>query len=94
MPALIVKHKVADFNTWLKAYEGHATKRSEAGITGSVVCQSADDPNEVTVYFEVSDLNRAREFTQSEDLKQSMQAAGVVSQPDIHFMQSARSYPN
>jgi hypothetical protein len=94
MPALIVNHKVADFDKWLKAYEGHAQTRSAAGITGSVVCQSADDPNNVTIYFEVTDLNRAREFTTSEDLKQTMQAAGVVSQPTITFMQSARNYPN
>jgi hypothetical protein len=94
MPAFIVNHRVADFNTWLKAYEEHAAKRGEAGITSSVVCQSVDDPNDVTIYFEVTDLNRAREFATSEDLKQTMQAAGVVSPPSINFMQSARSYPN
>lgn len=94
MPALIVKHQVADFDKWLKLYEEHAPTRSAAGITGSVVCQSAEDPNSVTIYFEVDDLNRARDFTTSEDLKQTMQAAGVVNQPTFAFMQSARSYPN
>jgi hypothetical protein len=94
MPALIVNHKVADFDKWLKAYEDHAATRSAAGITGSVVFQSADDPNNVTIYFEVTDLNSAREFTTSADLKQTMEAAGVVSPPSIQYMQSARSYPN
>lgn len=94
MPAMIIKHKVADFGTWLKAYEEHGSKRSEAGVTSSVVCQSADDPNEVTVYFEVADLARAREFTTSPDLAQAMHAAGVLSPPSIQYLQSARSYPN
>lgn len=93
MPAVIINHRVADFATWLKAYEDHASKRSAAGITSSIVCQSVDDPNDVSIYFEVQDLGRAREFSQSEDLKQTMQAAGVVSQPTFRFMQSARSYP-
>jgi hypothetical protein len=94
MPAFIVNHRVADFDKWLKFYEGHAPTRSAAGITGSVVCQSADDPNDVTIYFEVTDLNRARQFTQSEDLKQTMQQAGVVGPPTIQFLSTSRPYPN
>ena len=92
MPALIIKHKVTDFATWLRAYEAHGPTRQAAGITGSVVCQSADDPNDVTVYFEVEDLDRARQFTQSADLAEKMQAAGVASAPEFQFLASTRSY--
>ena len=56
--------------------------------------QSAADPNDVTVYFEVADLERARAFTQSPDLAAAMQAAGVAGPPQIEFLSTAQSYPS
>jgi len=94
MPAIIVNHQVADFATWLKAYEEHAATRSAAGATGSIVFQDINDPNNVTVYIEVDSLEHAREFSQSEDLKQTMQRSGVVSPPTIKFQSTSRPYPN
>ena len=94
MPALIITHKVTDFNTWLKAYEEHAPVRESAGVTSSVVCQNVDDPHEVTVYMQVQDLSRAREFTTSPNLAKAMEAAGVASRPDFRFFESTQTYPH
>lgn len=92
MSAIVIKHRVADFATWLKAYEQHGATRSAAGALSSTVCQSEDDPNSVMVYIEVESLDKAREFLASEDLQQTMQSAGVLEQPTVHFMSSARQY--
>ena len=36
--------------------------------------------------FEWDDLEKARQFVQSEDLRQAMESAGVSDQPDIYFL--------
>jgi hypothetical protein len=93
MPALIIKHRVADFDTWLRAFEGHAASRKAAGELDSIVCQSEGDPQSVVVFLEVESLERARQFMASADLAQTMQAAGVLEQPAVQFLESAMHYP-
>ena len=45
-----------------------------------------DDPAEVVILFEVNDLDRARELVGSDELREVMQSAGVVDQPDVYFL--------
>jgi hypothetical protein len=40
----------------------------------------------------VSDLKKAREFTQSEDLKRIMQQAGVVGVPMFNFLEEVETH--
>ena len=93
MPAIIVKHQVADFDTWLKFFEGHAAVRRAAGATNSVVHQVEGHPNSVVVWIEVESLERAREFMASPDLAQTMQQGGVLEQPSVQFLESVRHFP-
>jgi hypothetical protein len=36
--------------------------------------------------FEAEDVQKAREFGNSSDLREAMQRAGVVDKPDIYFL--------
>jgi hypothetical protein len=83
---VLVRHKVKDFATWKAGYDGHRPKRQEAGLTEKHLLRSADDPNEVVLLFEAQDLNQAREFAASADLRQKMQEVGVIDRPDIFFL--------
>ena len=94
MPAMIIKHRVADFDTWHKIYQQHSAMRSAAGTLSSIVSQSENDPNQVTIFFEVESLDRAREFLGSEDLAQTMTGAGVLDQPSVEFLGSVQRYPS
>lgn len=85
---LLIRHKVRDFNTWKAGFDAHAPKRTEAGLTEKYLLRSAGDPNEVVALFEATDLNRARAFSESADLRQKMEQAGVVDKPDIYFLNS------
>jgi heme-degrading monooxygenase HmoA len=53
--------------------------------------QSVDDPREVTIFLDWDSLERARRFAASDDLKQTMQKAGVVGDPDVRFLEDART---
>ncbi|MCH8115534.1 MAG: cyclase [Chloroflexi bacterium] len=80
-----VRHTVADYGKWRAAYDDHEATRQEYGLKELGVHRGADDPNDITVVFEVESVERANEFAQSEDLKTKMMEAGVQGMPDIWF---------
>jgi len=94
MPAILIKHKVADFAVWHKAYQDHGATRTAAGALGSLVCQGEDDPSSVTVVIEFQSLDQARAFLASEELARKMQAAGVLGPPSFEFLSTTRRYPS
>lgn len=83
---ILVRHKVSDFTQWKKSYDGHAVRRRAAGLTDVHVFRNLDDPSEVTLLFAAADLEKARAFTESDDLHAAMQNAGVTDKPDIYFL--------
>ena len=89
MPYILVRHKVEDFDTWKPGYEDHGVVRGASGCKGSQIMRNADDPNEVTILLEWDNLDNARKFAQSDDLREAMQRVGVVGQPDVYFLNEA-----
>ena len=89
MPTLIVQHKVRDFDAWRPAYDDHGPVRSRYGVEEASLHRNADDPNDVVIIFRVGDLDRAREFAGSQDLREAMEQAGVVSAPTVWFLEDA-----
>ena len=89
MPYLLVRHRVEDYARWRPLYDEHGATRKASGSAGGRVFRSADNPNEVIILLEWDDLEKARQFAQSEDLRQAMQRAGVVDQPDLYFLNEA-----
>ena len=83
---LLVRHKVRDYSEWKPGYDAHLPKRVEAGLTEKHVLRSADNSNEVVILFEAADINRAKAFAESTDLRETMQKIGVVDKPDIYFL--------
>lgn len=89
MVHVIVRHKVADYSRWKEAFDAHLSTRKAAGELGHRVLVSVEDPREVTVLLDWDGLERARRFVGSDDLKQTMQKAGVVGDADVRFVEDA-----
>ena len=83
MPYLLIRHKVRDFDSWKTAYDQHSSARANAGLTELHLLRTIADPNDIVLLFQADDLERARAFARSDDLKQKMQDAGVVSAPEM-----------
>lgn len=83
---LLIRHQVKDFNTWKTGYDSHLAKRAEAGLSEKHLLQNTDSPNEVVILFETQDLDRAKAFAASADLRERMQELGVINKPDIFFL--------
>ena len=83
---VLVRHKVRDFNAWKAGFDAHAPKRAAAGLSDKQLLRSADDANEVVIVLAAKDLNQAKAFIGSPDLRETMQAFGVADKPDIYFL--------
>lgn len=83
---VLVRHKVRDFSEWKRGYDAHLPKRIESGLSEKLVLRGAQDANEVFVLLEAKDLDRAKRFADSADLRETMQKAGVLDKPDVYFL--------
>ena len=86
MTHVLIRHKVTDFAKWKPAYDAHLTTRKEAGLKEKSLLRSIDNPNEVVLLFEAEDLKKAKAFSESANLSEVMQKAGVIGKPDILFL--------
>jgi hypothetical protein len=85
---MLVRHKVQDFEVWKAGFDAHLPNRLEAGLTDKKLLRGADDTNEVILLFKAADLDCAKAFSESADLRETMQKLGVIDKPDIYFLKS------
>jgi hypothetical protein len=86
MPYLLVRHKVADFSKWKSAYEAHSGARQKAGLKEEHLLRNTESPDEVIILFKAEEIQKAKEFAGSSNLREAMQNAGVIDKPDIYFL--------
>ena len=94
MATMIVKMRVASFERWKTDFESMGAARAERGWLGHRVVRDATDPNIVTVISRVRELNSAKLYAQSAELREAMQRSGVQGAPDVSFCEdeSERTY--
>ncbi len=86
MNYILIRHKVEDFAKWKPAYDGHASVRASAGLKEEHLLCNIDNPNEVILLFSAEDLDKAKAFAASPDLRERMQKGGVTDKPDIYLL--------
>jgi hypothetical protein len=83
---LVITHKVSNFEKWLAVYDGHDSIRLANGIHSYVVGRGLQDSNMVFVATKADDMEKAKAFSKSPDLKKAMQKSGVVGTPSISYI--------
>jgi hypothetical protein len=86
---LIIRHTVANFDTWKAAFDADAGNQQNAGLQLASLLRGLEDDKDVTVVFTVGDLDKAKAFVSSDSLKHSMKDAGVTSTPNVYYGRSA-----
>jgi len=89
MSSIFIRHRVADFDAWKAAFDEHGTARSDHGLVETGLLRDEDDTNMVTILMSTDDAARAREFLASDGLREAMDGAGVVSQPEVWIANDA-----
>jgi hypothetical protein len=57
MPTVVVRHKVGDFETWLKGHEDRVELFAPA-VSSFKTFQDQDDPQSVVLVLEVTDMEK------------------------------------
>lgn len=87
MPSLLIRCHVADYSAWKAVFDEHEPTRSANGSREEWLFRNADDPRELLLLLTWDDLERARLFADSDDLREAMTRAGATGRPDIWFLE-------
>jgi hypothetical protein len=85
MATMIAKMRVANFERWKEDFESMTGPRQRSGWIEHRVVRDATDPNVVTVISRVRDLDSAKRYGQSNELRDAMKRSGVLGPPEIWF---------
>ena len=85
--AVLVSHRVEDYDAWKKAFDEHKAARIDASFIGHHINRGVDDPTLVYLYGPATDLEKVKSFMDSSDLRQAMQKAGVQGAPTITLVE-------
>lgn len=91
MTCVMVTHEVNDFETWKTGYDNDLGRRKELGLHEKLFLRDAGNSNSITVIFEVSDLDKTRQFFNDPHLAEIMKKAGVISKPEITYFKVSNS---
>ncbi len=85
---MVVRHKVADFAKWKLSFDEprHDSLRSSGGMHSFMVGRGMTDSNMVIVAVKADDLEKAKAFGESAELKKAMQKGGVISKPNASMI--------
>ena len=84
MSRTITRLKVKDFDTFKQAFAQGAALRKAHGGQGAQLFHSSSDPHDVVVVIEWANLEQARAFFASSELRQRQQEAGVLGPPELY----------
>ena len=86
---LTAHFNVKDFSAWRASYNGNEKNRVSAGFTNEKVFRSPDNPNEVVILQDVSDVGKARAWLASDEMKTVWEKSGVLGLPSFRFAATA-----
>lgn len=86
-----IRLHVADFSIWQAIFDELGPTRRANGSQEERLFRDAADPEEVVVLLAWDDLERARLFVDSDDLREAMTQAGITDRPDIWFLEDAEN---
>jgi hypothetical protein len=86
MAILVIRHRVQDYGRWKAAFDEDAGVRQAHGSRRERIFHDVADADEVLVYLEWDEAERAQLYARSGDLRDTMVQSGVVGRPDIWIL--------
>jgi hypothetical protein len=84
---LMVVHECTEFSHWKANYDADSDNRKAAGLTDLLLLRLSTNPNVIALVFGVGDHAKAKALVTSPQLHDTMQRAGIIGTPDVHFRQ-------
>jgi heme-degrading monooxygenase HmoA len=89
MAYMFVRHSVRDFDAWKSVFDSAIDLRTRNGERSYHILRPDDDSSSVFILFEWDNLDNARKYASSPELKAAMERAGVTGRPEIFFLEEA-----
>lgn len=70
--------KVKEYNQWKDTFNSMRPVRKDFGSTGEKIFRADGDNTEVVVILDWDNVDKAKKFSESREIKDAMQRAGVV----------------
>lgn len=86
MVQVLVRHMIADYPQWRRVFDSSLDFRHKAGEVSCRVFRDTEKDGEITVLSEWDSAPSAHRFMASSELKARMQDAGVLGEPEIHYL--------
>ena len=93
MPDLIIRQKVADYESWKRLFDQDVATRRACGSLGSRIFRNTADPGELIILFRWDDLERARLYFQADDLQIEISGDMLFGSPLFWFLEEQDSTP-
>jgi len=81
MPYVLIQHQVKDFSTLEAVFLEDGERRRRNGSKGGRLFRNADNPGNLVALFEWDDVERARAFANSYELREAVEWAGDATPP-------------
>ena len=89
MAYMFVRHSVKNYEAWKSIFDSVADIRRSGGERAYQIFRQGNGSDEVVALFEWDNLDNARAYFGSPELKAAMERAGVISKPEILFLEEA-----
>ena len=86
MSIIAAQVTIADHAKWRLVFDKNKLLRDKARLTNVRVYQDADNPRELIVWSETSDVTKAREALNGAEIRGAMQEAGVAGPPKLQVI--------
>jgi hypothetical protein len=83
---------VKDWDTWKTSFENNRQLRIDNGLTDRAYGYDPDNNKKVIVVYGINDTAKANSFWKSDIMKQNMEKAGVIGQPERFDYQVQQRY--
>jgi len=86
MIQVLVHHQVADYSSWRSVFDAALDFRHGGGECSCRIFRKTGNPNNLTLLFEWEDMDKAKHYMTSDELRKKMQQAGVMGVPEIVYL--------
>ena len=86
MTYTLVRHEVDDYEKWITDYDSAKELRKKNGEESYQIFRDKDNPNIITILNKWTNIEEAKQFVNSNELKERMKESGVISEPTVYFM--------
>jgi heme-degrading monooxygenase HmoA len=87
MAYMFVRHSVQDYAAWKSVFDSVGDLRKRSGEDSYQILRQDNGSDNVVALFQWDNLDNARKYAASPELKAAMEQAGVIGKPEILFLE-------